>query len=164
MNRWILGLTVAVFLLVAGTFYAGMKIGRGGTLWKEMPPSRATLRAKASSASSSLQTVRSQSELYRLQHGDRWPDLLKEQWRPFLNTSQYGGQAFGPYLTGAMVNPFNGTGNIVPAGQASSTDGWTVSLNGTADQSWMVIRIVLPADVDPATVPYIANDYERPSR
>src|SRR6195952_4990518 len=51
--------------------------------------------ARKSSLVSQLQTLRSQIELFKLQHGDALPDLVTN-WNPMTATSTYGGKTFGP--------------------------------------------------------------------
>jgi general secretion pathway protein G len=61
--------------------------------------------ARRSSLASTVQTLRSQIELYKLQHGDTLPDLVTD-WTPFTGTTQYGSPAknFGPYMQNAPEN------------------------------------------------------------
>jgi len=89
--------------------------------------------AKASSLVSQLQTLRSQIELYRNQHGDLYPTADGDpasawDWdRLILITDETGTtyatkaaadaagvQSYGPYLQSAPVNPFTG-GSVVAA-------------------------------------------------
>jgi general secretion pathway protein G len=72
----------------------------------------ASTDARKNSVRSQLQTLRSQVELYKLQHGDALPDLVTN-WNPLLNTSTYSGTTFGPYLQQIPVNPMNGRNNVV---------------------------------------------------
>src|ERR1700734_3695635 len=72
----------------------------------------ASQNARVSSLQSQLQTLRSQIELYKLQHGDTLPNLIATpttQWEPLTETSTYGTPAttFGPYLQSEEVNPLN---------------------------------------------------------
>lgn len=75
--------------------------------------------ARRSSLSSQLQTLRSQIELYKLQHGDALPDLVTS-WAPLTGTTTYSSVNFGPYMQSAPVNPLNNVGTVVNG-------------NGTAD-------------------------------
>ena len=70
--------------------------------------------ARNSSLASTLQTLRSQIELYKLQHGDTLPNLVTD-WTPFTVASTWGNpvQTFGPYMQAAPVNPENGNSNVV---------------------------------------------------
>jgi general secretion pathway protein G len=70
--------------------------------------------ARQSSLKSLLQTLRSQIELYKLQHGDSLPDLVTN-WNPMTQTSTYGNppKTLGPYMQAVPVNPLNGNNNVV---------------------------------------------------
>jgi general secretion pathway protein G len=83
----------------------------------------ASQNARVSSLQSQLQTMRSQIELYKLQHGDTLPDIVGN-WAPLTGTSSYGNPAttFGPYLQSEEVNPLNGNSNVVDAGVNLSTE------------------------------------------
>ncbi len=72
--------------------------------------------ARKSSLTSQLQTIRSQIELYKLQHRDAWPtaDGLRTgawSWPKMLTKTDANGlasadaNAFGPYLQAEPVNP-----------------------------------------------------------
>ena len=78
--------------------------------------------ARASSLASQLQTVRSQLELYQVQHNGNNPTLTTN-WDQFTGqTNQAGstsGTGFGPYMQQAPRNPFTG--------------GTTVATTATAD-------------------------------
>ncbi len=77
--------------------------------------------ARKSSLTSQLQTLRSQIELYKLQHGDTLPDLTTN-WDPLVKTSTYGGKTFGPYMQAAPTNPMNSnTGVVNGDGSAASS-------------------------------------------
>src|SRR5438874_12058827 len=65
--------------------------------------------ARESSLLSQLQTLRSQIELYKLQHKDKLPDLVTN-WDPMTTKSDIdGGVAgaldYGPYMQAAPTNP-----------------------------------------------------------
>ena len=51
--------------------------------------SNASNDARKSNLQSTVQTLRSQIQLYKLQHGDTPPDLVAN-WTPMINTSSYG--------------------------------------------------------------------------
>src|SRR5204863_7923578 len=59
--------------------------------------------ARKSSLASQLQTLRSQIELYKLQHGDTLPNL-PAGWTPLTTVAAYNGTNFGPYMQSAPVN------------------------------------------------------------
>ena len=89
--------------------------------------------ARKNSASSLLQTIRAQIELYKLQHGDRWPTSTGTtagtfDWTGLTGTTTFGGNSFGPYLQQTPVNPFNNRSNIgtTPA----ATVGFVFDANG----------------------------------
>jgi general secretion pathway protein G len=72
--------------------------------------------ARESSLLSQLQTLRSQIELYKLQHRDVLPDLVTN-WNPLTTkTDASGGTTgtleFGPYMQSAPTNPVNGLSNV----------------------------------------------------
>lgn len=68
--------------------------------------------ARKSSLVSQLQTLRSQIQLFRLQHGEVLPDLITD-WTAFTGTTPYGGKTFGPYMQAAPKNPLNNFGVVV---------------------------------------------------
>src|SRR5688572_24946408 len=67
----------------------------------------ASTEARWSSTASLLQTLRSQIELYKLQHGDTLPDLVTD-WTPMTQQTVYGAATFGPYMQQTPKNPMNG--------------------------------------------------------
>ncbi len=81
--------------------------------------------ARKSSLVSQLQTLRSQIELYKLQHGDTLPNLVGgtdgatpvvTNWNPLTVAAVYpagGTTSFGPYMQAAPKNPLNGLGAVV---------------------------------------------------
>ena len=73
--------------------------------------------ARRSALASTVQSVRSQIELYKLQHGDTMPDLVTS-WAPFTGTSTYGGTTFGPYMQAAPANQLMGNVTTVKNGTA----------------------------------------------
>ena len=74
----------------------------------------ASQNARESSLQSTLQTLRSQVQLYKLQHGDVLPDLITD-WTPLTASTSYGNpsQTYGPYMQAVPVNPMNGNSNVV---------------------------------------------------
>lgn len=66
----------------------------------------ASLSARQNSLQSTLQTLRSQIELYKAQHADALPNLVTD-WTPFTETSTYAGATYGPYMQAIPVNPQN---------------------------------------------------------
>ena len=80
--------------------------------------------ARKNSLTSQLQTLRSQVELYKLQHLDQLPALLTD-WSQLVNrTDQNGGTtgtlAFGPYLQQVPKNPLNGHSTVLQSGTLDS--------------------------------------------
>ena len=93
----------------------------------------ASTDARNSSVRSLLQTVRSQVELYKLQHGDTLPDLITN-WNAFTGTSVYGGVTFGPYMQSAPENQLQANSAVVKNGTvvaAGDTQGFVFDY-GTA--------------------------------
>jgi general secretion pathway protein G len=76
----------------------------------------ASQNARESSLQSTLQTLRSQIQLYKLQHGDTLPDLTSN-WDALTGSSSYGNptQNYGPYMQAVPVNPMNGLSTVVNA-------------------------------------------------
>jgi general secretion pathway protein G len=66
----------------------------------------ASLSARENSLQSTLQTLRSQIELYKVQHGDTLPPLVTG-WTAFTETSTYNAATYGPYMQAIPVNPLN---------------------------------------------------------
>ena len=73
--------------------------------------------ARESSLLSQLQTLRSQIELYKLQHKDALPNLVAN-WNPLTTKTDADGNAsaaadaFGPYMQSAPTNPVNTLSNV----------------------------------------------------
>ena len=79
----------------------------------------ASNNARASSTLTQLQTIRSQLELYQVQHNGDYP-LLTTVW---VDMTAVGGE-FGPYLQQAPTNPITGNSLAVASGGVVATDGW----------------------------------------
>jgi len=112
----------------------------------------ASTDARKNSLSSQLQTMRSQFELYKLQHNDKLPaafltDGSTDDWSLMVGQSDVDGNTtgannFGPYLQQKPTNSLNGHTSILvgttefnyadPSG--STTDGWL--LNKTTGKVW----------------------------
>jgi general secretion pathway protein G len=103
--------------------------------------------ARRSSLTSQLQTIRSQIELYKLQHLDQLPSGLTASttsWDQMISKTDADGTVntsgnFGPYLQAVPVNPLNSTSNVVVVTtdptpgttSASAACGWVLnSANG----------------------------------
>ncbi len=74
----------------------------------------ASQNARESSLQSTLQTLRGQIQLYKLQHGDTLPDLTGG-WTPLTTVVAYNGQNFGPYMQSPPINPINNLSNVSDA-------------------------------------------------
>ena len=89
----------------------------------------ASTDARRNSTSSLLQTLRSQLELYKLQHRDTAPTLA-QFWDVMTQrtdesgstTPAAGADTFGPYLQNRSVNPLTNSDTV--AATASATTGW----------------------------------------
>jgi general secretion pathway protein G len=96
----------------------------------------ASTDARKSSMLSQLQTLRSQIQLFKLQHNDILPDLAGAgQWAQLTSKTNLTGAVdttaaglFGPYLESDPVNPLNS--KKVVAAAAGPTVGWTYSNTG----------------------------------
>jgi len=102
--------------------------------------------AKASSLFTQLQTIRSQLELYQVQHNGNYPTLA-QLWDNMTETTDVAGATsgtdFGPYLQQAPINPFTGFAVVVADDGSSehaqgdaTTDGWIY--NATTGEIWAV--------------------------
>jgi general secretion pathway protein G len=103
---------------------------------------QASESARASSLVSQLQTIRSQLELYQVQHNGNYPTLTTN-WDQMTQTTDAAGATtgadFGPYLQQAPRNSF--TGNADLSGDNQSWD-WDATNNS--------LVAVIPATVDDA--------------
>ena len=70
--------------------------------------SNASSDARKASLQSTVQTLRSQVALYKLQHGDTLPNIVGKgdatSWGPMINTSTYGSNTVGPYMQSIPTN------------------------------------------------------------
>jgi general secretion pathway protein G len=91
--------------------------------------------ARKSSLVSQLQTLRSQIELFKLQHGDTLPNLTQD-WTPMINqTNGPTGAVCGPYMQAIPKNPLNGLSVVEDGTQATvpaATSGFVFDYNGGA--------------------------------
>ncbi len=67
--------------------------------------------ARKANVKTQLQTIRSQVQLYKAQHGDQLPDLITS-WDALTTTTTYGSKTLGPYMIQTPVNPLNNLSNI----------------------------------------------------
>jgi general secretion pathway protein G len=90
----------------------------------------ASTEAKTSSLCTDLQTVRSQIELYKIQHNDQLPGAGTASWVLAMTgqTDVAGavGTDYGPYLQKIPTNQFNdlNTVRIDGAAGGANTEGW----------------------------------------
>ncbi len=90
----------------------------------------ASTSAKTNSVISQLQTLRSQIQLYKLQHNDTYPDLTTAQWSGLMSKTDISGAvsasgAYGPYLESLPRNPLNGNSKVILSnGTLDAATGW----------------------------------------
>ncbi len=101
----------------------------------------ASTDARKNSLTSQLQTIRSQVELYKLQHNDSLPDFSGKQWVQMTqqsdvngDTTASSGKDFGPYLQQAPVNSLNNKNGIV----AITTDPAVATDNVTGGSGFVI--------------------------
>ena len=107
----------------------------------------ASTEAKTSSLCTDLQTVRSQIELYKIQHNDNLPGVANGTHTAgagfdgsmTAKTDIYGeaGSDYGPYLQKIPTNPFNDLNTVRLGGAAAgaNTDGWRFDTTSGAFQA-----------------------------
>jgi general secretion pathway protein G len=93
----------------------------------------ASTTARANSTVAQLQTLRSQIQLFKLQHNDALPSLVADQWAPLLSTTNVTGTVdsssagiYGPYLQTTPANPLNNYSEVAAA--AGPSIGWVYTL------------------------------------
>jgi general secretion pathway protein G len=74
----------------------------------------ASVDARRSSLTSTLQSLRAQIQFYMLQHGDKPPPLTGADWTVMTEITTYNGKDTGPYLATIPTNPVNGKTEILP--------------------------------------------------
>ena len=82
--------------------------------------SSASSDARKASLQSTVQTLRSQIALYKLQHGDTLPDIITN-WEPLLKKTNFAGSttiaagedSFGPYMQDTPVNSLNSSSVVL---------------------------------------------------
>lgn len=109
---------------------------------------RASEAANASSLASQLQTLRSQLELYQVQHSGAYPDLITD-WSQMTGRTAQDGTAvatggFGPYLQAEMRNPFGNSTTVA----ADTSGGWQYELDGTGNPTGRVRAVVTTTAAD----------------
>lgn len=106
----------------------------------------ASTDARKNSLASQLQTMRSQFELYKLQHNDKLPlafqaDGEQTDWTGMVGQTDVAGDTtgtkdFGPYLQQVPSNPLN-QGTSILVGTADYTYG---TASGTTTAGWLMNR------------------------
>ncbi len=94
----------------------------------------ASTEAKTSSLASNLQTLRSQIELYKIQHNDKPPSLANFEAQMTGKTDADGtvnpSGAYGPYLQQIPENPFNNLATVGADGTiGNDSHGWEYDEN-----------------------------------
>ncbi len=90
--------------------------------------------ARQNSVASTLQTLRGQIELFKIQHGDTPPaqtaiiTVLQGQTNTSDTTTVEAGGIFGPYVQSFPTNPVNGSTGVSTA--AGTNVGWVYTVNG----------------------------------
>jgi general secretion pathway protein G len=99
--------------------------------------------ARKSSLTSQLQTIRSQLELYKLQHRDTPPPLLvaggATAWDNMTiktTDAHLGGGNFGPYFNAPPTNPLNGN-TAVYVNTTNTEPTFGAASGGTATTGWV---------------------------
>jgi prepilin-type N-terminal cleavage/methylation domain-containing protein len=72
--------------------------------------------ARESTALFNLNTLRSQIELYKAQHGGSLPNATLTD---LTSSTTYGGKTFAPYMTALPENPISGSNAVKAAGGAT---------------------------------------------
>ncbi len=123
---------------------------RMGDLVKRIEENQARLMREArvahkwESTHAILQTLRSQLELYKIMHGDRFPTMEQmKEWRALTLATDSRGNAVagakcGPYLQEAPASPLTEKSGIAPVGGAGPDTGWVY------DERTGAIRVVVP--------------------
>ncbi len=117
-------------------FGIGLVAGMLGTIavFVVLPATRAREQARNRSVMLTVVTIRSQIELFKIQHADL-PPAEAGMWAIMLGRSNAGDVhtptprgEFGPYLQQAPVNPMNGQSAVGP--RASPVVGWVYRASG----------------------------------
>lgn len=94
---------------------------------------------------SMLQTIRSQMELYKVQHNDVYPDLTNS-WEQLVSVTDGTGRKtpkgqYGPYMQEAPFNPITHKVKVVTKDKISPEAGWVF------DPETASLKILLPQNV-----------------
>ena len=84
--------------------------------------------ARKSSLKSTVQSVRSQIELYKLEHGDQLPNIIgnaadNSHWNPLTTVTTYNGNNFGPYMHTAPKNGMTDTDTVMDGDGSAAPSG-----------------------------------------
>ncbi len=111
--------------------------------------------AKANSVVSQLQTIRSQLELYQIQHKGHYPDLARG-WHQLvgetdsngrlLKTGQPNRNGLGPYLRSPAINPITQSSKVITKREDVGQDAGWLYTPRTGE-----IKIVMPRAIAAAT-------------
>ncbi len=88
--------------------------------------------AKESTAMMNLHTLRSQIQLYRLQHNGLTPSATLRELTIQTDADGNPGTDFGPYLQFIPENPFTGSNTV-----RETTENPPTSASGAADAGWL---------------------------
>src|SRR5437764_9774270 len=115
----------------------------------------ASTEARKNSLLSQIQTLRSQIQLFKLQHNDVLPDLVTNQWAQLMSKTNLTGAVdataagiYGPYLESTPKNPLNNNGTVAAA--AGANIGW-VYIVGTGAITATNQTSTLPFDENTGT-------------
>jgi general secretion pathway protein G len=106
--------------------------------------------AKASSLQSQLQTIRSQLELYQVQHNGEYPTQA-QLWGNLTGTTDIDGNAgadYGPYLQKAPENPFEDSSTVDLEANAATGVGWVYDEDTGAIKAVMDAQKALDTNMD----------------
>jgi general secretion pathway protein G len=107
--------------------------------------------AKASSLQSQLQTIRSQLELYQVQHNGDYPTLAQLWDNLTLTTDITGdttGTDYGPYLQKAPGNPFEDSSTVDVVANAAAGVGWVYDASTGAIKAVMAAQKAADTNMD----------------
>ncbi len=120
---------------------------------------QASIQAQQSSLETQIRTVRSQLELYQMQHNGNYPtdaQMVTTDFGNLLITTDAAGaagSAFGPYLQNEPINPFEVASAVLADGSAAAGSGWTYN-----DSTGRFLAIMSAADEAKTTID--SNDVE----
>ena len=132
-----------------------------GILGALVYPHFANARADAAdkAARTQLQGLRSQIEMYKIQHGGAVPDLVTS-WNPLINATVYNNKTVGPYIPRAPKNGLNNLSNVVDGdgtGPVGSPAGFVYDYAG-GEKSRFNFTAAWPSKVSIASMQAGGND------